>query len=154
MVNMTATLFFDGGSYDAVPNQFVAEIQSPLSVTGQRIVTVGMSGDLTQGGLSGAGQVGIGVAYNGDEKAASFSPFLSGRCQASSIITNTTPRVPGTLGGLIPKGSIGTLKFGTGGGVGLIMTPNTNKWSGIRGLHKVGLTSTTITIPMLIPPTC
>ena len=154
MTNMTATLFFDGGSYDAMPNQFVAEIQSPLSVAGQRIVTVGMSGDLTQSGLSGAAQVGTGLAFNGEEKAASFASFISGRCQASSIITNTTPRVPGALGGLIPKGSVGTLKFGTGGGVGLIMTPNTNKWSGIRGLHKVGLTATTITIPMMVPPAC
>ena len=68
MANMTATLFFDGSSYDAMPNQFVAEIQSPLSVAGQRIVTVGMSGNLTTGSLSGAAQVGVGVAYNGDEK--------------------------------------------------------------------------------------
>ena len=148
---MTSTLFFDGSSYDAVPNQFVAEIQSPLTVAGQRIVTVGMSGDLTQGGLSGAGQVGIGVAYNGDERAVSFAPFLSGRCQASAVLTNTTPRVPGTLGGLIPKGQVGTLKFGTGGGVGLILTPKGTKWSGIRGLHKTSVTPTTITVPALTP---
>ena len=147
----TATLRFDGSSYEQMPNQFVAEIQSPLSVAGQKIVTIGMSGDLTQGTLTGAGQVGIGVAYNGDERAASFSGFLAGKCQASNVLTNTIPRVPGTLGGLIPKGQVGTIKFNTGGGVGLIMTPKTNKWSGIRGLHKTGLTSTSLTIPVFVP---
>jgi len=151
MTKMTATLFFDGGSYDAVPNGFVAEIQSPLSVVGQRIVTVGMKGDLTQGSLSGAGQSGIGVAFSGDEKAASFSSFLSGNCQANAVLTNTSPRVPGSLGGLIPKDQRGTIKFNTGGGVGLIMTPKTAKWSGIRGLHKITLTSTTLTIPIFTP---
>ncbi len=149
--NGTATLYFDGSSYDAVPNQFTAEIQSPLSVTGQKIVTVGLSGDLTQGTLTGAGQVGIGLAYNGDEKAASFSGFLTGKCQASSVLSNSIPRVPGTLGGLIPKGQSGTIKFNTGGGVGLIMTPRSNKWSGIRGLHKTSVTPTTITIPVFVP---
>ena len=149
--SMTATLFFDGSSYDAVPNQLVTEIQSPLSVTGQKIVTVGMSGDLTLGTLTGAGQVGIGVAYNGDERAASFSGLLTGKCQASNVLTNTIPRVPGTLGGLIPKGQVGTIKLNIGAGVGLIMTPKTNKWSGIRGFHKTGLTSTSITIPVFVP---
>jgi hypothetical protein len=150
-----ATLRFNGTSYDAMPNQFAVEIQSPRDVIGQKIVTVGMNGDITKGTLSGAAQLGVGVAYNGNEKPfGSFSGFLNGICQASAIITGTSPRVPFTMAGIIPSGQVGTIKLNIGGGVGLLLTPqNSKKWSGIRGLHKTGTTFTTITIPVL-PPKC
>ncbi len=41
--NDTATLFFDNQSYDAVPNQFAIELQSPVDAAGQRVVTVGLT---------------------------------------------------------------------------------------------------------------
>ncbi len=150
-----ATLRFNGTSYDAMPNQFAVEIQSPRDVIGQKIVTVGMNGDITRNTLSGAAQLGIGVAYNGNEKPfGSFSGFLNGICQASATITGVSPRVPFTMAGIIPSGQVGTIKLNIGGGVGLLLTPqNSKKWSGIRGLHKTGTTFTTITIPVL-PPKC
>lgn len=148
----TATLFFDGSSYDAVPGQFSVEIQSPLDAVGQKIVTVGMSGDLTTGRMTGAAQVGTGLAINGNEKPfASFSAFLSGNCQAIGIINAAHPRVPNSLGTMIPPGQAGTLKFNVGAAVGLLLTPRPATWHGIRALHKTALTTATITMPILRP---
>lgn len=164
----TATLKFNGscgvGGYDYQPTQHVAEIQSPNDSTGQKIIVAGLRG--TVGGtINGAGQEGIGVAFNDGEKPGSYSsPFGSG-CQRSFTIDTKTPRVPGGLGSqpginnnaLIPSGRTGTLKWNTSGSVGLILTPKlgTNKWSGIRTLHKTLSTKeNTLTIPILSVPHC
>lgn len=164
----TATLKFNGscgiGGYDFQPTQHVAEIQSPNDSAGQRIIVAGLRG--TVGGtINGAGQEGIGVAFNDGEKPGSYSsPFGSG-CQRSFTIDPRTPRVPGGLGSqpginnnaLIPSGRTGTLKWNTSGSVGLILTPKlgTNKWSGIRTLHKTLSTKeNTLTIPILSVPHC
>ncbi len=150
--NVTATLFFDGGSYDAVPSQFAIELQSPVDTPGQRLVTVGLQGDLTTSQMSGASQVGTGLIYNGNEKPfGSFSTFLSGKCQAIATISTTTPRVPNGMHGMIPSGQVGSMKLNVGAGVGLLMTPRTTQWRGIRTLHKTALTTTTLTIPVVIP---
>ncbi len=164
----TATLKFNGscgiGGYDYQPTQHVAEIQSPNDSTGQKIIVAGLRG--TVGGtINGAGQEGIGVAFNDGEKPGSYSsPFGIG-CQRSFTIDTKTPRVPGGLGSqaginnnaLIPSGRTGTLKWNTSGSVGLILTPKlgTNKWSGIRTLHKTLSTKeNTLTIPILSAPHC
>lgn len=137
------------------PDQFAAEIQSPNDAVGQRIVTVGLSGSLMDMSVKGAGQVGIGQLYNGNEKPfGSFSKFLADGCRSEAIITTTFPRVPLGLGVLIPSGQIGTLKWNSGPSVGLIMTPKTAKWSGIRTLHKTRQTATRLTIPVFNPGGC
>jgi hypothetical protein len=168
LTNWTAQLNLNGkcdvGGYDQLPTQHVAEIQSPNDATGQKIITVGLRGTIggTIGGtISGAEQVGVGIAYNDGEKPGSYSnPFGDG-CQKNFTIDARTPRVPGGLGSqagsnnkpLIPAGRSGTLKWNTMGSVGLILTPKTgtNKWSGIRTLHKSAVTNATLTIPILKP---
>ncbi len=161
--NWTATLTFNGncglGGYDYQPNQFVAEIQSPNDSVGQRIIMAGITGNVNTSSLSGAGQVGIGVAYNDGEKPGSYSSPFSGSCLRSFIIDTKTPRVPGGLGtqvgvnnnALIPSGRTGTLKWNTSGSVGLILTSKVspNKWSGIRTLHKTATAAAnTLVIPI------
>lgn len=151
-----ATLKFDGIGYDLVPQGLATEIQSPKNASGQKIVTVGLSGDLVDGQLEGAGQNGGGAVYNPEMRGApfgSFEKFLSGRCQAVATVSESNPRVPFTLGGLIPNGQSGVIRFNIGAGVGIIMTPRTSKWSGIRSLHKVLVKMSTITIPIVMP-TC
>lgn len=158
--------------YDALPSQFMAEIQSPNDIVGQKIVMAGLDGNLAEndGGLSRASaQSGIGIAYNSDEQAGSYGSPFTGACQKSFVIDSRTPRVPGGLGNLsglnvplIPSGKTGTLKWNVGGGsgeafrsgaVGIIMTPkgNGNKWSGIRTLHKTAVRQGTLIIPILTP---
>jgi hypothetical protein len=154
----TATLKFNGGAgtggYDMVPTQFAVEIQSIADSVGQRIVTVGMVGDLTSGSPYGAGQVGIGQLFNGNEKPfGSFTRILNDGCQSSVIISGSVPRVPLGMNVLIPPGQVGTMKFFIGGGVGLFMTSKTlgNRWSGIRNLHKISVLEKTLTIPIFTP---
>lgn len=149
----TATLFFDGIGYDAVPKEFAVEIQSPHDAVGQKIVVAGMIGDLSTGTLSGALQVTSGQVVNDVEIARSATGIVSGGCQAIGIITLTRPRVPGGLGNLIPSMSSGTIKFKVGGAVGLLMTPNTEDWHGIRTLHKTATVATSLTMPVFVP-TC
>ncbi len=150
--NDTATLFFDNASYDAVPNQFAIELQSPADAAGQRVVTVGLSGDLTTSKMSGATQVSTAQVINGNEKPfGSFSAWLLGSCQAQATISTTSPRVPNGMNVMIPSGQVGTMKLNIGAGVGLLLTPRTAAWKGIRTLHKTGLTTTTLTIPVLVP---
>jgi subtilisin-like proprotein convertase family protein len=150
----TATLFFDGRSYDAIPSQFTVEVQSPVEVPGQRLVTVGLQGDLSQGQVRGAAQVGVGRVINGNESPlGSFTGWLQGACQAQAVISQASPRVPRGMSGLIPSGEVGTMQLNIGAGVGMLLTPKTSTWRGIRSLHKTGLTTATLTIPLL-PPQC
>jgi hypothetical protein len=142
------------GGYDFLPSQFAVELQSTNDTFGQKLVTVGMVGDITMGSTTGAGQVGTGQLYNGNEKPfGSFSRILNDGCQATAIISSSVPRVPLGMSNLIPSGQVGTMKFFTGGGVGLLMIPRTlgNRWSGIRSLHKLSTISRTLTIPVFIP---
>ena len=167
--NWIATLRFNGncgvGGLDYQPNQFVAEIQSPNDSVGQRIISASLNGNVNTGSVSGANQSGIGVAYNDGEKPGSYANPFGGSCLRSFIINPTTPRVPGGLGSivgvnnnaLIPSGRTGTLKWNTTGSVGLILTPRvgTNKFSGIRTLHKTGVVTTnTLIIPIFQSSGC
>ncbi len=136
----------------SAPSAFAVEIQSPIDAVGQKIVTVGLSGNVSAGTLVGSAQVGTGILYNGNEKPfGSFSPILTGKCRSEVVIDTKTPRVPLGLGNLIPTGHVGTVKFNVGAAVGLIMTPKTAKWSGIRNLHKTAEVTATITIPVFDP---
>ncbi|MFN7927166.1 MAG: hypothetical protein U0Y68_04340 [Blastocatellia bacterium] len=139
--------------YDYAPTRFAATIQSPLDAPGQRIVTASLSGDLPNSSLSGAAQNGTGSVYNGNERPfGSFVGFHLGGCQALSTITPTLPRVPYSMAIVIPSGNIGTILLPTGPAVGIFMTPKgSNKWSGIRGLHKTRVNTASLTVPLFIP---
>lgn len=147
----TVTLYFDHVGYDAVPKQFVVAIQSPVDVTGQQVVTAGLSGDLAAAQMSGAAQIGIAVAYNEREVSGSFVNWLTGTCHARATVTTTSPRVPNGLNELIKSGQMGSFKFTVGGAVGLLLTPRTNRYNGIRSLHPIQTTATTLTIPIAVP---
>lgn len=136
----------------AAPTALAVELQSPIDAVGQKLVTVGLSGNVSTGTLTGSFQSGTGVVYNGNEKPfGSFSPILTGKCRSEVVIDTKTPRVPLGLGNLIPTGHVGTMRFNVGAAVGLIMTPKTAKWSGIRSLHKTAEAPAVITIPVFDP---
>jgi hypothetical protein len=146
--------------YDQIPNQFAVEFQSPVDAPGQLVVHAGLEGNLSSSSLSGAGQVGTGLVWRGDEKQASFTRWLGGGCQGSAVIGANTPRVPTTLEVFIPKGQIGVLRYDTGPSVGILITPHqldangikSGTWGGIRTLHKTRVNATTnLTIPVYMP---
>ena len=154
VANDTAQLFFDSIGYDGIPNQFAVEVQSPLDAPNQQLVLASLNGNLTTSQLSGAAQVGTGLVINGNETpTGSFINWLTGGCQVIAQVTATTPRVPSGMSKVIPKGQSGTILFNVGGAVGLVMTPRTTMWSGIRTLHKTRTAVRTITIPVFAP-TC
>ena len=67
VAGQSAVLRFDGQGYDAVPKQFAVEIQSPVDVKGQKIVTAALNGVVGTGQLTGATQVGTGLVVNASE---------------------------------------------------------------------------------------
>ena len=102
--------------------------------------------------MTGAAQIGTGLVYNGNEKPfGGFSAFLTGTCQARGTISTSSPRVPKGMGVMIPTGQTGTMKLNVGAAVGLLLTPRTATWKGIRTLHKTQTVATTITIPIFAP---
>ena len=158
----THTLNFNGGlsgtvaapifGYDRAADQFAVEIQSPNDATGQTIVHASLNGNIATAGLSNISQAGTGLLWRGDEKQGSFVRFIGGNCQSINTITATSPRVPTGLGVFLPKGSIGTLTYATSeASVGLVLTPKSNAWSGIRTLHKTRTKNSTLTVPVFMP---
>ena len=106
---------------------------------------------MTTAQVSGAAQVGTGLAFNEKEMFASFNGWLTGTCQARATIATNSPRVPNGLGNLIKTGQSGSLKFNVGAAVGLLLTPRTATWKGIRSLHKTQTVTTTLAIPIFVP---
>lgn len=135
-----------------VPRSFAVEIQSPVDVPSQTIVLAGLSGDISVG-LTGAGQSGTGVVYNGNEKPlGSFTGLIPNGCHSTGVITRTAPRVPGGMAAIIPAGNVGTVKFNATAAVGLLMVPNQPSGRhGIRTLHKIGFTRATLNVPVFMP---
>ena len=136
------------------PCEFSVEIQSPKDAV-QRLLMVGLQGDVNMMTVSGAAQSGTGFAYNAQEQGGSFQKLLTGSCFSDAVITNTFPRVPTTLGTTINAGNAGHLRFSIGAGVGLLLTGKSSKsgLSGIRTLHKTKTTQVTLTVPVFMP-TC
>lgn len=148
--NFTATLHFDGTRYDLMPNQLSVNIQSPVNVAGQKVVTAGLLGNVN--GLGGAAQGGTGQITNSSGIAGTFSGWLLGQCQAMATISASNPVVSGGLSNLLPSGQTGTMRFGIGGGVGVLLTPRTTAMSGhIQPLAKTGYASTALTVPVYTP---
>ncbi len=142
---------FNGVALDQMPTAFAVDVQSPLDAVNQRVVLAGLRGNAYSGSLSGTAQVGTGLAYNGHEALRSFSPYFGGGCLSNKGIDATSPKVSGTLGALIPKGEVGTIRFNVAGAVGLLLTSNKNYFSGIRTLHKTQVGPGTLTIPLVMP---
>ena len=148
----TANLLLNGVNYDRGADQFAVEIQSPNDATGQTIVHASLNGDISAASVSGMSQAGTGLVVRGDEKQGSFVRFISGGCQSINTISATAPRVPTGLGVFLGKGSIGTLTYATvNASVGLLLTPKTNTWSGIRTLHKTRTVNSALKIPVFMP---
>ena len=154
----TVTLPLNGLGFDRAADQFAVEIQSPNDATGQTIVQVSLSGNISTSAMNSVAQNGTGLVWRGDEKLASYVKFIGGGCQSINVISATNPRVPTGLGttatqvGFLPKGSNGTLVYNTSApSVGLIMTPKSNAWSGIRTLHKTRTADSNLIIPVFMP---
>ena len=147
-----ALLEFNGTYYDRGADQFAVEIQSPNDAPGQRIIHASLDGNIATASVASVSQAGTGLVWRGDEQQGSFVRFISGNCVSDNTITTTAPRVPTGLGVFLAKGQIGTLRYATNAAsVGLLLSPKSNAWSGIRTLHKVRTKNSTLTIPVFMP---
>ncbi|HYE73664.1 MAG TPA: hypothetical protein VEF04_10045 [Blastocatellia bacterium] len=141
---------FDNVAYEAVPNAFVAQIQSPVTVVGQTIVLASLQGG-AGGIMDPIGQFGVGYIFDPNERPFSFSGFLRSGCHSITTLTTNSPRVNFGMSNVLKAGQTGLIKFVTRvGGVGLIFTPdNATGFMGIRTLHKYATTTTTtLTVPI------
>lgn len=134
------------------PSQLAVEVQSPLTIPNQRLVMVGLTGDLN-GVVTGAGQTGAGQMINGNETpSGSFSAWIPDGCQSFASLTSGTPRVPGGAGRIIPAGQVGLIRFNATAAVGLLLVPsNSTGRAGIRTIHKLRTTPVTLDTVVFLP---
>jgi hypothetical protein len=157
----TATLNFDGVSYNQAPRVLAADsIPSLLDNNSTMLIINRVGGNLA----TTAGNIGplFGLVYDALENPYSFN--FSARCQFRDFLNNTTfPRTTPRLNAIIPAGSTGWMKLNPTDDVGIlgaiiVANPNAprdaNSYAQGRNLHKLTFTRTaSYTIPVF-PARC
>ena len=158
--SITATLVFDGVSYNMLPYNLVVDNFPAVDDGFVSRVWVNRIGGSLLGSLGSVGFL-TGRAYNDAEVLASFAVGPSG-CQASFGINDdelrTVPRisdhVPATTSGWITLNPVNQL-----GVTGCILTGHAsaatvrNAFNGGRNLHKLSFTRDALVMPVFVP-TC
>jgi hypothetical protein len=160
--SVTATLNFDGVSYNRMPRLLAADNVPSLSDGNNTMLVLNRVGGSLMSGLNSLSTV-FGVFYNDTETPASFS--FSGGCQLRSSLSNSFPRISPRFDALVPSGRSGWFKLSAandsaGGifGVTINFNPNAASVPGAfnqgHNMHALTLTpSATLTVP-IIPPSC
>jgi large repetitive protein len=155
----TATLRFDGISYNALPRILALDsIGSRADQNDTLMIVNAVGGNFTR---SGATIVSLfGNLYDDAETSYSFSQNVS-TCQYRTVLSNNFPRILNQFTNIIPAGRTGWMKFWSTADIGLFgaainRNPNAAANSGAfnqgHNLHKLTLTrATTITVPVLTP---
>jgi hypothetical protein len=157
--SQTATLNFDGNRYNLVPRVLaLSNIASAGDGVTTRIIINRIGGDLS----TSAGVMGtvFGALFDDQEVSHSFTMQSLG-CQRSAILNDDFPRTSPRFTQAIPAGQSGWMKLFAESGVGIMGAALANVGSGqeVRGfngshnLHKLRLTTETLTIPVF-PPAC
>jgi hypothetical protein len=158
--SMTATLNFDGISYNSVPRTLALD-NVPAKGDGNDTMLLlnRFGGNLTTGGLT-LGTI-AGQIYDDVEIGYNFT--LSGGCQLKGSFSNSFPRTSPRFESVIPAGRSGWMKLYSESDIGMFgavinLNKNSNAQSGAfnqgHNLHKLTLTqAATLTIPVF-PPKC
>lgn len=154
---LTATLNFDGMSYNQVPRVLAVDnFPSPVDGNNTLLILNRVGGDLaigasTIGGLSG-------VLYDDNEQGFRFV-LSSSACQLRGPLPNTFLDTTQTLEMLVPMMRTGWLHLWGDSDVGLlgamiVFNPNAsrNNFNQGHNLHKLTLTTASLTIPIFSPP--
>jgi hypothetical protein len=158
--SVTATLAFDGVSYNRVPRTLAAS-SIPARADGNDTLLVlnRFGGNLA----TGAGTLFnlFGIFYDDAENALSFT-FNPGTCQFRSSLSNNFPRLTPRFENFIPAGRSGWMRLYSTSDIGLlgaVLNFNANAGTNAgafnqgRNLHKLTLTAQTLTIP-IFPANC
>ncbi|MEO6724306.1 MAG: Ig domain-containing protein, partial [Blastocatellia bacterium] len=158
--SVTATLAFDGISYNVVPRVLALDnIPSRADGNDTLLILNRIGGNLATG-ASTLGSI-FGILYDDSESGLSFS--ITGGCQLRSSLSNTFPRITPRFEQFIPAGRSGWLKLFSQSDIGISgaainFNANAGTSAGAfnqgHNLHKLTNTSTAnYTIPVF-PPGC
>jgi CSLREA domain-containing protein len=157
----TATLAFDGISYNLVPHVLAADNIGSRADGNDTLLILNRIGGNLATGASTLGTI-FGLFYDDSERGVSFN-LAAGACQFRNSITNTLPRITPRFDQFVPAGRTGWFKVwvpGLFGMTGAILNTNPNAGTSAgafdqgHNLHKLTLTSTaSYTIP-IFPPGC
>lgn len=146
----TATLFFDGVSYNALPRTMAVDsLPSRANLNETLLVVNRLGGDLT----SGATRLDslAGVLFDDVEMAQSFT-LPAGSCQLIGMLGNNFPRTAPRYDSVIPAGRTGWLKLyqvAEGAISGAVINHSADGFSGGHNLHALTTTTTaSFTIPV------
>jgi uncharacterized repeat protein (TIGR01451 family) len=156
----TATLRFDGMSYNALPRILALDsIGSRADQNDTLLIVNAVGGNFT----SNARTIGslFGFLYDDAETGYSFTQNVS-TCQYRTVLSNNFPRLFNSFNNVIPAGRTGWMKFWTPNtdtallGAAINRNPNAAANSGAfnqgHNLHKLTLTTAaTITVPVITP---
>ena len=157
--NLTATtapINFNGVDYDLAPRVLaVSSILARPDGNFTWILVASLNGSLITG-PSSIGNI-FGLLYDDAEDATSWT--VTAGCQWRVILSDETPRMVPRFEIKIPSTRTGWMKFwslnANGGIAGVVFNANANAdgYNGGRTLHKLTLTTSGYTIPVL-PPFC
>ncbi|MBK8316553.1 MAG: ExeM/NucH family extracellular endonuclease [Acidobacteria bacterium] len=156
----TATLKFDGASYNGVPRVLAVDNIPAKGDSNETLLILNrFGGDLSAGGSS-LGTI-FGLLYDDVEQGYSFN--ITGGCQLRSILSNSFPRTAPRFESAIPPGRTGWMKLYSLSDIGMFgavinLNKNSNAQSGAfnqgHNLHKLTLTQAATLIIPVFPPRC
>jgi len=159
--SVTATLPFDGISYNVVPHVLAADnIPSRADGNDTLLILNRIGGNLGTG-ASTLGTV-FGLFFDDQEAGVSFN-FTSASCQFRSSITNNLPRITPRFEQFVPAGRSGWFKLwvpGLFGMTGAILNTNPNAGTSAgafnqgHNLHVLTNTNTASYVIPIFPPGC
>ncbi len=146
----TATLSFDGVSYNPLPGSIALDsIPSRANQNETMLILNRLGGDLTIGATRLSSLAG--VLFDDVEMAQSFT-MAGGSCQMIVTLGNNFPRTAPRFDTVIPAGRTGWLKLyqATDGAIsGAVINHSTGGFNGGHNLHSLTTTSTaSFTIPV------
>jgi hypothetical protein len=159
--SVTATLAFDGVSYNRVPRTLAASsIPARADGNDTLLVVNRFGGNLA----TGAGTLFnlFGIFYDDAENALSFT-FNPGTCQFRSSLSNNFPRLTPRFENFIPAGRSGWMRLYSTSDIGLLgavlnynpnATTNAGAFNQGRNLHKLTLTATQTLVIPIFPANC
>lgn len=158
--SVTATLNFDGVSYNRLPRVLALDkIGSAVEGNSTLLVVNRIGGNLAVGAAP-LGPV-FGLLFNDDGEPHSFT-FTAQSCQVAQIMSDAFPHTAPPFTTVIPAGRTGWLKLWADGdfgilGVAINFNPNTaTNRSAFRGgdnLHKLSLAGpNSLIVPVIVPP--
>lgn len=149
-----AVLNFDGTQYDRLPSTVAIDnIPSVADGNSTMVFLNRPSGDFILGADT-IGQV-YALLYDDQERAHSFG-FSATTCQFKLVFTATTPRIAPRFGTVVPQGHTGWVRLLTSREIPLLgavfnynpgASTSATAFTGGYNLHKLGTTTSKITIP-------